>query len=289
MSRRILSALAATAFCICLLLAADMKKNDEIEIQDPKQISKKNTTVLAGLDEEIFGNSFTTESGNEIADEKTYIERKDITLVTTQADIYDVAEPVMLSIDEESERARRMVAREGMLCRAFDEQTIKAAYPGADELTAGQPSQEEPASQEDGQGQPQPQEEESVPAINVIENRWNIALSEEEINLLAKIVWLEANGEPVEGQQAVVEVVFNRMASGLFPDTLYDVLSQKNPVQFCSWKNVGIAKPTEKEYDSIRQVLNGESNLLRTDTVYFSTTPLTSHTDVRIGGHSFCY
>ncbi len=289
MSRRILSALAATIFCICLLLAADMKKNEEIEIQNPQQISKKNTTVLAELDEELLGNSFTTESGNEIADEKTYIERKDITLVTTQADIYDVAEPVMLSVDEESEKARRAVAREGMLSRAFDDQTIKAAYPGAERQSAVQQPEEEPAVEVDGQGQPQAQEDESVPAINLINNRWNIALSEDEINLLAKIVWLEANGEPVEGQQAVVEVVFNRMASGLFPDSLYDVLSQKNPVQFCSWKNVGIAKPTEKEYDSIRQVLNGESNLLRTDTVYFSTTPLTSHTDVRIGGHSFCY
>lgn len=289
MSRRILSALAATIFCICLLLAADMKKNEEIEIQNPQQISKKNTTVLAELDEELLGNSFTTESGNEIADEKTYIERKDITLVTTQADIYDVAEPVMLSVDEESEKARRAVAREGMLSRAFDDQTIKAAYPGAERQSAVQQPEEEPAVEVDGQGQPQAQEDESVPAINLINNRWNIALSEDEINLLAKIVWLEANGEPVEGQQAVVEVVFNRMASGLFPDSLYDVLSQKNPVQFCSWKNVGIAKPTEKEYDSIRHVLNGESNLLRTDTVYFSTTPLTSHTDVRIGGHSFCY
>ena len=41
-------------------------------------------------------------------------------------------------------------------------------------------------------------------------------LTDEEIDLLAKIVWLEANGEPVEGQEAVVEVVLNRMASDLY-------------------------------------------------------------------------
>ena len=80
-----------------------------------------------------------------------------------------------------------------------------------------------------------------APAYN---NRWNISLTDEEIDLLAKIVWLEANGEPVEGQEAVVEVVLNRMASDLYPDTLYDVLSQNNPVQFVSWKRRDKAHPT---------------------------------------------
>ncbi len=86
-----------------------------------------------------------------------------------------------------------------------------------------------------------------------------------------------------------MEVVFNRMASDLFPDTLYDVLSQRNPVQFSSWKNRGIAKPTDKEYQSIRQVLNGNTGILRNDTIYFSTKALTPRLDKRIGGHSFCY
>ena len=31
------------------------------------------------------------------------------------------------------------------------------------------------------------------------ENRWNITLTQEEIDLLAKIVWLESQGEPTEG------------------------------------------------------------------------------------------
>jgi N-acetylmuramoyl-L-alanine amidase len=120
-------------------------------------------------------------------------------------------------------------------------------------------------------------------------NRWGITLTEEEIDLLARIVWLEACGEPVTGQEAVVEVVFNRMASDIYPDTLYDVLSQGNPVQFCSWAGRNSAEPTEREYDSIYEVLKGNTNILRNDTLYFSTTPLTSGIDVTIGGHSFCY
>ena len=106
---------------------------------------------------------------------------------------------------------------------------------------------------------------------------------------MARIVWLESQGEPVTGQQAVVEVVFNRMCSGVYPATLYEVLSQENPVQFCSWKNRDRAQPTQKEYDSIYSVLNGETSILRNDTMYFSTFPLTEHVEVKIGGHYFCY
>ncbi len=86
-------------------------------------------------------------------------------------------------------------------------------------------------------------------------NRWNISLTEDEINLLAGIVWLEARGEPVEGQEAVVEV----------------------------------AQPTEKEYQSLDNVLNGNTNILRNDTLYFSREALTPNLDKRIGDHSFCY
>lgn len=121
------------------------------------------------------------------------------------------------------------------------------------------------------------------------ENRWGITLEEDEIELLAKIVWVEACGEPVLGQEAVVEVIFNRMASDIYPDTLYEVLSQKHPLQFCSWPLRDTAEPTEKEYNSIQEVLDGNTNILRNDTLYFSTEPLTDGIDVTIGGHSFCY
>lgn len=126
-------------------------------------------------------------------------------------------------------------------------------------------------------------------AIQANKNRWKISLTKDEIDLLARIVWLESCGEPQEGQEAVVEVIMNRMASEKYPDTLYDVLSQQNPVQFCSWKNRELAEPTEKEYQSIQNVLEGKTNILRNDTLYFSTEPLTPNLDKKIGGHSFCY
>lgn len=134
------------------------------------------------------------------------------------------------------------------------------------------------------------EEAETVEAEEVTyENRWSIQLTEEEIDLLAKILWVEARGESEAGQKAVVEVIFNRMISEDFPDTLYDVLSQKNPTQFASWKLRDTAEPTEKEYTSIYEVLSGKTSLVKNDTVYFATKKLTRNLDVKIGGHYFCY
>ena len=122
-----------------------------------------------------------------------------------------------------------------------------------------------------------------------ITNRWNIELTEAEIDLLAKIVWVEARGESQTGQEAVVEVILNRIVSDEFPNTLYDVLSEKNPTQFASWKLRDSARPTEKEYNSIYKVLNGETSVVGENTLYFATKKITRNLDVKIGGHYFCY
>lgn len=42
-------------------------------------------------------------------------------------------------------------------------------------------------------------------------------VSQEDCELIAKIVYLEARGEPLEGQQAVAEVILNRVAADNFP------------------------------------------------------------------------
>ena len=121
---------------------------------------------------------------------------------------------------------------------------------------------------------------------DVANNRWDITLTSDEIDLLAKIVWLEARGESDLGKQAVVEVVFNRMIHEYFQGSLYEVLSSRN--QFSTWKNKNIAKPTDSEYDAINKVLNGKTNILPIDTVYFSTSPRNSNIVAHIGCHYFC-
>lgn len=48
--------------------------------------------------------------------------------------------------------------------------------------------------------------------------------SNDEIYLLARLIYSEAKGEPFEGQVAVGAVVMNRVKSPLFPDTISDVI-----------------------------------------------------------------
>jgi len=56
--------------------------------------------------------------------------------------------------------------------------------------------------------------------------------SDDEQECLAKAVYFEARGEPIEGQLAVAEVVMNRAASGRYPTTLCAVITQKAQFSF---------------------------------------------------------
>lgn len=121
---------------------------------------------------------------------------------------------------------------------------------------------------------------------NICENRWGITLTDDEIKLLAKIVWVEARGESNQGQRGVIEVIFNRMKHRAFKGSLYDVLSAKS--QFSSWSDRNAADPTEKEYKNINKVLNGNTEIFDFETVYFSTSPRNNDVAAHIGGHWFC-
>lgn len=113
-----------------------------------------------------------------------------------------------------------------------------------------------------------------------------IELTAEERNLLARVVWVEARGESFEGQQAVAEVVFNRMMSEDFPDTLHDVIYAEG--QFRSVPYLEDAEPYQTQYDAIESALYGPY-VLPTDVFYFATEPTNANVWGKIGGHVFCY
>lgn len=52
--------------------------------------------------------------------------------------------------------------------------------------------------------------------------------TQQEWDMLAQVVYGEARGEVYEGQVAVAAVVLNRVENAGFPDTMYDVIFQKN-------------------------------------------------------------
>jgi hypothetical protein len=55
-----------------------------------------------------------------------------------------------------------------------------------------------------------------------------------EQDCLAKAIYFEARGEPIEGQLAVAQVVMNRAASGRYPTTLCEVITQRAQFSFIS-------------------------------------------------------
>lgn len=113
-----------------------------------------------------------------------------------------------------------------------------------------------------------------------------IELTWEEQQLLAKIVWIEARGEPAEGQQAVAEVVFNRMMSEDFGDTLRSVIFAEG--QFRSVAFLDEAEAWQAQYEAIERALEGPY-ILPMNVVHFATYAVNDNVWGEIGGHIFCY
>lgn len=110
-------------------------------------------------------------------------------------------------------------------------------------------------------------------------------ITEEERELLARLVYLEARGESAEGQQAVAEVALNRVADPGFPDSVSEVLFQRG--QFAPAARIPDAEPTEAQYQAVDAALYGEP-VLPMDVVYFSRRGENSNVWGTIGGHVFC-
>lgn len=120
-----------------------------------------------------------------------------------------------------------------------------------------------------------------------IEPRYpGIELTWEEQQLLAKIVWIEARGEPAEGQQAVAEVVFNRMMSEDFGDTPRSVIFAEG--QFRSVAFLDEAEAWQAQYEAIENALEGPY-ILPMNVVHFATYAVNDNVWGEIGGHIFCY
>lgn len=114
----------------------------------------------------------------------------------------------------------------------------------------------------------------------------DIYLSYEEKVLLAKVVWVEARGESAEGQQAVAEVILNRMAMDGFPDSLRSVVYAED--QFRSVHYLDEATPEQAQYDAIERAVYGPY-VLPEDVVHFATFQTNQNVWGQIGGHIFCY
>lgn len=112
-------------------------------------------------------------------------------------------------------------------------------------------------------------------------------MTEDERELLAKIIYLEAGNQSITGQRAVAEVVFNRMLDDRFPQTLSEVIFA--PGQFTTAAYINSAKPNEEQYTAISMTLEETTPILPSGVVYFATYVANGTLYERIGGHYFCY
>lgn len=123
------------------------------------------------------------------------------------------------------------------------------------------------------------------------ENRYaELHFSDEDVYILACLVYHEARGESFEGQVAVVEVVLNRMLSDYFPDTVEEVVFQKygDVWQFSHAPYLYSAEPDKEQYLAVHTAIEEREHILSEDTVYFSTAPYNESVDMIIGNHYFC-
>ncbi len=114
----------------------------------------------------------------------------------------------------------------------------------------------------------------------------DIELTLAQKQLLARLVWAEARGESEEGQQAVAEVVLNRIHSVNFPDNIWDVIFSEG--QFRSVPVLPSAQPTQAQYEAIEKAIYGPY-LLPENVAYFATYKTNDSVWGTIGGHIFCY
>ena len=74
-------------------------------------------------------------------------------------------------------------------------------------------------------------------------------IGEEERDMLAALVQHEAGNQDTWGKRLVVAVVFNRLNDPRWPDTISEVLFQKN--QFLSQRELGRVVPTDQCYEAV--------------------------------------
>lgn len=113
-----------------------------------------------------------------------------------------------------------------------------------------------------------------------------LELTDAEVDLMAKLIDMEAQSEPFEGQQAVAEVILNRLVSGNFQSSIYNIIYADE--QFTAAKNLYLAEPADTQYKAVERALYGPY-VLPIDVVFYATFSVNKNVWGTIGSHVFCY
>lgn len=86
-------------------------------------------------------------------------------------------------------------------------------------------------------------------------------VTEDERDLLARLVHCEANTESLECQKAVVSVIFNRLKDGTWGDSLEEVIFAKHQFTPATSGKIYNVEPTEQNYEAVDDVIQNGPTL----------------------------
>lgn len=111
----------------------------------------------------------------------------------------------------------------------------------------------------------------------------------DEIELLARLIEAEAEGEGEEGKRWVASVVLNRVDSDTFPGTITEVILQKTRAWQFSPVGNGRFERMEVTEDNIQIVLSELESRTDTNAIYFSSAgwPAYGTKYKKVGNHYF--
>ena len=135
-------------------------------------------------------------------------------------------------------------------------------------------------------------------AIKDDSNKYSRVLEEatdEEVDELCRILYLECRGEPFSGKVACVETIFNRVLSEDWPDTIHEVLSQAG--QFATYRRIDRAYEIKESNSEVAQAEicraimqvyeNGLTVLPNEHYVYFDTRGINGKSHIKVGNQYF--
>lgn len=119
--------------------------------------------------------------------------------------------------------------------------------------------------------------------------------SADELLLVAQVVQEESKGSGVEARAAVANVIYNRIASSRFPDSVSGVIFQKNQFTVArDEEKLRAVMPISKTIEAVNQIFIGGDMILPDDVLYFRSSKKGTSWDKRVyyatyGGNSFFY
>lgn len=123
-------------------------------------------------------------------------------------------------------------------------------------------------------------------------NNTSSSTSNSDLNLLARLVYAEARGEPYSGQVAVAAVVLNRVKNSSFPNSVAGVIYQRGAFSVVDDGQINLT-PNQTAYSAARDAINGWDPTYGA-IYYFNPNTATNGwiwsrpVTVVIGNHRFC-